>query len=325
MKKIKNKFEFDELIEKIKESISWYERKNFDDKIYNLTLDNGEKLRIVFGHSSIAHLLGINTEYLKSTGSFPNDSYNILKQVANNSYRLYNMIMQGNLTYDSFISDYAYEKLDSFTNICGINLYDIDFVCKYNKENSYITGYPQLEADYFIGYKGTNGYSIIGLKRNDDCYYPMTNRYIEYDNEEEMKFLKQLLTKQVITMPTVSSIHFVSTDSNSRALYLDYNKKCSKIRRLKDYAQNYDSIIDVGVGYSFILEKLVREKDNNSNTTPLLAFLFDRISKRVKIDCNEVELKFGLLSEEVLTIIDNYNASIDTDISAAMDAETKKM
>lgn len=64
----------------------------------------------MFTHNTIAHLLGIDTEYLKSTGQFTKDSYDILKLICNDSYRLYNMVNQGHLTYESFISDYAQEK-----------------------------------------------------------------------------------------------------------------------------------------------------------------------------------------------------------------------
>ena len=183
MKKIKNKSDYDLLIEKIAENVDWYEKRNFDDRVYNLTLDNGERLKICFTHNTIAHLLGIKTEYLKSTGQFPKDSYDILKLVFKDSYRLYNMICQGHLTYDSFVSDYAYEKLEGFQSICGVDLYNMEFACKYSKEYSYVTGHPQLEADYYIGYKSNNGLYIIGLKKNGNYYYPMTNRYIDYSDE----------------------------------------------------------------------------------------------------------------------------------------------
>ena len=102
MKKISKKVEFDELIGKVNECIKWHYRRNFEDKVYNLLLDNGEELRIVFSNSSIAHLLGVDTEYLKTTGLFKGNSYDILKSICNDSYRLYNMVRGGYLNFDNF-------------------------------------------------------------------------------------------------------------------------------------------------------------------------------------------------------------------------------
>lgn len=71
----------------------------------------------------------------------------------------------------------------------------MDFACKYSKEYSYVTGHPQFEADYYIGYKANNGLFVIGLKKNGNYYYPMTNRYINFNDEEMMKFLRQKCLK----------------------------------------------------------------------------------------------------------------------------------
>lgn len=323
MKKIKNKSDYDLLIEKIAENVDWYEKRNFDDRVYNLTLDNGERLKICFTHNTIAHLLGIKTEYLKSTGQFPKDSYDILKLVFKDSYRLYNMICQGHLTYDSFVSDYAYEKLEGFQNICGIDLYNMEFACKYSKEYSYVTGHPQLEADYYIGYKSNNGLYIIGLKKNGNYYYPMTNRYIDYSDEESMKFLKQMLENQKITMPTMSSIYFKENNSYSRNIYMDYQKKASKIRVLNNYAKEYNATVDVSSGYSHVIEKLLKQYDSKNILFPALKSIFEKVSKRVIIDVTDIELEFGELPEDILYLIDSYNESLNVDISAALDEHTK--
>lgn len=323
MKKITNKNQYDELITKINENINWYERKNFDDKVYNLTLDNGEKLKIIFSHNTIAHLLGIDTEYLKTTGQFCKDSFDILKMVCNDSYRLYNMVSHGHLTYDSFISDYTEEKLEGFQNICGVDLDNIDFVCKYSKEYSYVTGHPQLEADYYIGYKTNNGLFVIGLKKNGSYYYPMTNRYLDNDDKETVKFLQQMLENQKITMPTMSSIYFKETNSYSRTLFLKYNRKATKIRILNNYAKNYGATIDVSNGYSHAIEKLLQQFDAKDVLFPALEQIFKKVTKRVRINVTDIELEFGELPEEILRLIDDYNESLNTDISAAVDEHTK--
>lgn len=325
MKRISNKSEFDELIEKIQECLEWHERKNFEDKVYNLLLDNGDMLRIVFSNSSVAHLLGIDTEYLKTTGLFKDNSHNILKQLCNDSYRLYNMVRGGHIAFDNFISDFAYEKVNGFKNICGIDLYNIEFICKYSKDNSYITGYPQLEGDYYIAYKTENGLFIIGLKKSGDYYYPMTNRFIDLTSEESMKFLNVLLTNQSITMATYSYLYFKNTKSKSDKIYVDYNKKASVIRQLKYYGNKYDSIVDVSTGYSYVIEKLLQKFDSNSNIYPILNKIFEYIGKRVKINIKKLEKEFGKLPEDMLSLINGYNDSLCTDISSALDEHTKSV
>lgn len=323
MKKITNKSEFDELIDKINECIKWHDKKNFGDKVYNLLLDNGEELRIVFSNSSVAHLLGVDTEYLKTTGLFKGNSYDILNLICNDSYRLYNMVRGGYLNFDNFISDFALEKVNGFKNICGIDLYNIEFICKYSKDNSYITGYQQLEGDYYIAYKTENGLFIIGLKKSGDYYYPMTNRFIDLNNEESRKFLNILLSNQIITMATYSYLYFKNTRSKSDKIYVDYNKKANVIRQLKYYGNNYDAIVYVSTGYSYIIEKLLQKFDSNSNIYPILNKIFEYIRKRIKINIYKIEKEFGKLPEDMLSIINCYNDSLNSDISSALDEHTK--
>lgn len=325
MKKIRNKTEYDELIEKTNTCLEWYKKKNFEDKVYNLMLDNGEKLKIVFNFGCVPHLLGIDTEYLKTTGLFKGKSYKILEQVCNDSYRLYNMVRGGHLTYDNFISDFAYDKVNSFENICGIDLYNMEFVCKYSKDNSYITGYPQLEGDYYIAYKAENGLFIIGLKKNGEYYYPMTNRYIDYNNPESMKFLDTLLTKQNITMATFTNIYFKNTENYSQNLYVDYIKKASVIRKLMQYNKNYDANVDVSSGYGFVIEKLLQKFEANSNMYPLLNKVFEYITKRVKINVKKLEKQYGKLPKEIETLIESYNESLETTLDRALDEYTREI
>lgn len=325
MKKIRNKSEFDELVEKMSECLEWHEKKNFKDKVYNLLLDNGDKLKISFSNSSVAHLLGIDTEYLKTTGLFKDNSHDILKQVCNDSYRLYNMVRGGHITFDNFISDFAYEKVNGFKNICGIDLYNIEFICKYSKENSYITGYQQLEGDYYIAYKTDNGLFVIGFKKNGEYYYPMTNRFIDLNDEESRKFLNVLLTNQNITMATYSNLYFRSTKSSGPNLYVDYIKKASVVRQLKYYSKKYDVNVDVSTGYSYVIEKLLQKFDSNSNMYPMLNKIFEYIGKRVKINIDKIEKQFGELPEEMLQLINSYNESLDNDINAALSEHTKSV
>lgn len=314
MKRITNRSEFDELIGGISECLDWHYREKFAERSYNLRLDNGEDLRIVFNNNTLAHLLGINTEYLKATGLFKGSSYEILRMICNDSYRLYNMIRQGHLTFENFISDFAFDKVKGFKNICGIDLYNIEFICKYSKESSYVTGYAQQDGDYYIAYKAENenGLFIIGLKKDGNYYYPMTNRFVDFNNEESERFLEVLLTNQTITMPTFSHLYFFNTKSTSDIMYIDYRKKPSLIRQSIMYAQKYGVISDVAVGYKYIIEKLLQKMDSNNNLTRILSEIVSRyINTGKKINKVTLKKQFGNLPEDINSWIDGYNYLLD--------------
>lgn len=268
-------------------------------------------------------MLGFNTEYLKSTGLFPKNSYEILKIICNDPFRLYNMVIRGNLSYDCFISDYAEDKMNGFTNICGANICDMEFICKYSKEYSYITGNPQLEADYYIGYRLANVLHVLGLIKNGEYYYPMTNRYIGFEDEEEMEFLKQLLENQVITMPVSSEIYFRKTDTSSNKIYLFDQKKPQKIKTLKEYAKTYKATVDVSSGYAYVVEKLLKQFNSSNTKIPLLNKVFESVVERLLVNIGECEREFGVIPEDILELINKYNQSLLKDISAALDKHTR--
>lgn len=328
MKRITNKSEFDELIEKISECLDWYEKKSFEDKSYNLRLDNGDDLRIVFDRNTIAHLLGIDTEYLKTTGLFKGKSYDILKFICNDPYRVYNMIRGNHLLYSNFISDFAFDKVDGFKNICGIDLGNIEFVCKYSKARSYVTGLQQLEGDYYVAYKSNNGLFIIGFKKNGDYYYPMTNRVIDFNNEESMNFLKVLLSNQIITMATLNYLYFFNSGSRTDNIYVDYNKKAKLINKLTEYVDDYDAIIDVSVGYSYIIDKMIQSFETskfNINIYQVLAKIFLYINNRTRINIGIIEREFGKLPEELVLLINDYNNSLNNKLVSNMGEYTKSI
>lgn len=133
MKLIKNYGEFESLTEEIKKKIEWYDRtRNFEESTFVLYLANGENVGIKFARKNLAHLFGINTDYLRSTGLFGKlSSYEILMKICNNPYETHKYVRDGYLTYRNFISDYYDVKLEYFIDNCGINFNDIEFICKY--------------------------------------------------------------------------------------------------------------------------------------------------------------------------------------------------
>lgn len=319
MKRVTNRSEFEELIEKISDCLEFYEKNKFSEKIYNVLLDNGEKIRINFDSNTIAHLLGIDTEYLKTTNLFKGKSYEILKQICNDSYRIFSMIKDGHLIYENFVSDFIYEKVENFKQICGINLDDIEFVCQYKKANSYITGEEQLEGDYYIAYKKDDNLIIVGLKKNGEYYYPMTNRVIDLNDNISKKFLNTLLTNQSITMPTYANYNYRNIEGhnitqNRNNVYLDYNKKAIIIRNLLEIGEEYECSVDVSVGYSYVVEKLISKFDSNKKIYYAFQIAFEYILQGKKINIKKVKNNCGDLPEEIIGFMESYNKTVNTNM-----------
>lgn len=321
---VKNKADLDELMERISKCVGAYERRNYDNIVFNLYLDSADntKLSICFGRENIAHMLGIDTDYLKSTGCYKNSSYGILKEICNDSYRLYDLERSGHLSYSSFISDYAFTKVDNFANVCGINIFNIVFVCEYSKEQSYITGFPQLEGDYYIAYKNGDGLSVAGFKKNGNYYYPMTNMCLDLDDEKSKTFLKTLLTGQIVTLPSCLNLYYRKEDSKGKNIYINYYEKAIKLRKLSTYCKEYGCIADVSKGYLFILEKLFQSFDSKNNMYPLMESICSSMRQRLPIDIQEFS---GLLPDDIIHEIEEYNSNINVEIKNAMDAYTKKI
>ena len=153
----------------------------------------------------------------------------------------------------------------------------------------------------------------------------MTNRYIDFNDEETMKFLNQMLANQKLTMPTKSSIFFRETETYSKTLFVDYQKKSTKIKTINNYAKKYNAIVDVSSGYGYIIEKLLQQFDSKNVLFPALKGIFEKVTQRTKIDITDIELEYGELPEDILLLIDDYNNSLNIDISAALDEHTKSV
>ncbi|MBQ8192919.1 MAG: hypothetical protein IJZ46_02480 [Bacilli bacterium] len=334
---IKNmkKFEYEDLVVKLKECLDWYDRrflKRYNqserdvlDISYNLQLDNGDKLRLEFMPKNIAHLLGIDTVCLKAKGLYKMDSYDILKSICDDSYRLSREVSAGRLMYNDFISDFVDDKVESFKKICGVDLSNIAFVCKYDKEKSYITGQEQLDADYYIAYKGDNKLYVVGFKKDGNSYFPITNRIVYFDNQESMKFLYKLLDNQIITMPTYVYPYYYSVGRSGKTFYLLYENKREKIKLLNDYSKKYNATVDISDGYLYVIEKLVQSFKSNESLMPIYERIFYYINKRLRVDVPSLQKDFGGIPDSIISLIEIYNKSIDVSITEALDKKTREV
>ncbi len=299
--KVSSYDDFYDYVDMLKSDMDWYERSGFSNKIMHLGLDNGERLRVSFSLSSIAHLLGIQVEYLKSTGVYSKTAtaYSIIKSIISNPIKIANLVACGYLTWDKFLSDFAFVKANSFCRMFSY-LDDIKFICKYDKSSSYTTGYSALDGDYYVAYQYNDGLLIVGLKKDGEYYKPITNRYVSNDD----KFLNVLLTNQVVTVPNYVYMYYLATNTYGNKFTIFQDKKIQMLADAKEYADTYQATCDVSLGYSYALGSLIRARN-------------EKIAMKEAINCilqARPVTNFTDLPIELTQAIEEYNKSLHTQL-----------
>ena len=93
--------ELESLFEKIKDIIDYVESAKLKDRRMNLFLGNGDKILFSIPNNTVAHLLGIDTNYLISTGLYNNqNSFELLKEMCENPYKIHKANVDGIINYD---------------------------------------------------------------------------------------------------------------------------------------------------------------------------------------------------------------------------------
>ena len=243
-----NRAQFEKIIDTIQFRLRFYENKMCKYWENTIKLGSGENIKIVFPEASIAHLLGVNTNYLASTGLFnSSSSYEILKELCDNSYRVYNAISEGILDHNQIFSKHIDKKLDSFIeNIC-VNVFNMEFVCKYDSDKTHLLGKESYNFDYiFVKRNEFNEFYVLGLANNNGAYVPVTNQY--FDSEDSFnQGMQNILKHQTVTIATALR--------NDRKFYLEPAKKYQKVDALKNYCQYFKCTIDVSEDYKWQLNK----------------------------------------------------------------------
>ena len=243
-----NRVQFEEIIDTIKYRLRFYENKQCKYWENTLKLASGENMRIAFPEASISHLLGVNTNYLCSSGMFKStNSYEILKELCDNGYRIYTAIHNGILDYNQIFSKHINKKLESFVTNLLVNVFDMEFICRYDSQKAYVTGEETYNFDYiFVKRNEFNEFYVMGLANNNGTFVPVTNQY--YDSEESFyEGMKNVFQNQTVTIATALR--------NDRKFYLEPAKKHQKVDALKNYCQRFNCTIDVGEDYKWQLNK----------------------------------------------------------------------
>lgn len=123
--------ELETLFCSINDIIDYIENTKYENRRYKLYLSNGEYLNFSIPNNTIPHLLGVNTTYLSSTNIFKTtNSFELLKELIENPYKIYSLERNGIIKYDNLFSQYIIDKVNSFMENIRINIQNVEFICK---------------------------------------------------------------------------------------------------------------------------------------------------------------------------------------------------
>ena len=309
----KDMHEYIDLIDKIENCLNWFKRKDIDYNRYKMYLSNGEMIEIDYNLNCLPHLLGIDTNFLRSTGLFKGKAIDILESIIDDSNFLYNQFKNGHISQNQVFSKYIDKKSNNFYNICEINIFDIEFIAKYESSNSYISGNQKLDGDYYIAYKKDDLISIMGLKLNDNrLYQPITNLEFDKYSEEYDKFLKQLLPHQSLTCVRILNKNSINPDGTieRKKFYYNTKDKITKIKKLDRYAENYNCHVTTNTDNIFYITKVDNLYDEKNKLFEILSIITEAINSKSFIDAIKLETKYENLGESLLNLISAHNNSL---------------
>ena len=318
------KFEY--LMELIANNVETYNRNSrYKDK-FSLTFANGDNIKIYVPNSSVPHLLGVNTNYLMSSGLYrEKSSYELLNKMCEDRYRLYRYINDNIIDEKQLFSEHIEKKNSAFVQNLKINIFNMIFACPYDSSRSYTTGKETYKFDYILVNKPAyeeKGIFMLGLAANIDkvnkskIYVPMSNQYFESIEEAEERF-GLIFNNQKLTIPTM--LTSTSTNNTSK-FFLHGDQKLAKAREPQQIADKCFATLDVSEDYRWLLKKYYDSMNSGGYVQKDYATIITNCITTGKIITPQMfDLQsFAGVNEFLLGIINAHNDFISHDSTVAI-------
>lgn len=318
------KFEY--LMELIANNVETYNRNSrYKDK-FSLTFANGDNIKIYVPNSSVPHLLGVNTNYLMSSGLYrEKSSYELLNKMCEDRYRLYRYINDNIIDEKQLFSEHIEKKNSAFVQNLKINIFNMIFACPYDSSRSYTTGKETYKFDYILVNKlayEEKGIFMLGLAANIDkvnkskIYVPMSNQYFESIEEAEERF-GLIFNNQKLTIPTM--LTSTSTNNTSK-FFLHGDQKLAKARETQQIADKCFATLDVSEDYRWLLKKYYDSMNSGGYVQKDYATIITNCITTGKIITPQMfDLQsFAGVNEFLLGIINAHNDFISHDSTVAI-------
>lgn len=325
-----NKYELSEIFDKIDKLLQRYFDKeneyNFDEKdeeerrndlskkSYLMFLSNGERIKIKIPKSSIPHLLGINTEYLKSTGLYKGmNSYEIMLDFIKNSNEAFQKHESGIINLDKILSPYINKKLDSLIENLNINTNCCEMICKYDRGKTYGYSADFDDMSYLILQKKNEKYYVLKLAMSEDgTCFPMSNQV--FNSYEECKEnLSSYLIYQELTLLNNLWVYY-NNSIIGKFYILEYERR-ERLEKLKKLSEDFECTPNIIADFIFSLKIRDDKRQGNIRTSNIIEKLCDCIKNKKVFDISLINVE----QEDILKIIETYNDSLFSEITASTD------
>ena len=325
-----NKYELSEIFDKIDKLLQRYFDKeneyNFDEKdeeerrndlskkSYLMFLSNGERIKIKIPKSSIPHLLGINTEYLKSTGLYKGmNSYEIMLDFIKNPNEAFQKHESGIINLDKILSPYINKKLDSLIENLNINTNCCEMICKYDRGKTYGYSADFDDMSYLILQKKNEKYYVLKLAMSEDgTCFPMSNQVFN-SYEECQEALSSYLIYQELTL--LNNLWVYYNNSIIGKFYILEWERRERLEKLKKLSEDFECTPNIIADFIFSLKIRDDKRQGNIRTSNIIEKLCDCIKNKKVFDISLTNVE----QEDILKIIETYNDSLFLEITASTD------
>ena len=325
-----SKYKLSELFDKIdkllqsyfgkEDDYNFYEKDNFEHKTdlskksYLMFLSNGDRIRVKIPKTSIPHLLGINTEYLKSTGLYKGmNSYEIMLDFIKNSNEAFQKHESGIINLDKILSPYIDKKLDSLTENLNINTNCCEMICKYDRGKTYGYSADFDDMSYLILQKKNEKYYVLKLAMSEDgTCFPMSNQV--FNSYEECKEnLSSYLIYQELTLLSNLWVYY-NNSTVGKFPILEWDRK-QKLEKLKKLSEDFECTPNIIADFIYSLKIRDDKRQGNIRTSNIIEILCDCIKNKKVFDISLTNVD----QEDILKIIETYNDSLFSEITASTD------
>lgn len=282
------------------------ERKtDLSKKSYLMFLSNGERIKIKIPKSSIPHLLGINTEYLKNTGLYRNmNSYEVMLDFIKSSNEALKKHESGIINLDNVLSPYINEKIDALIENLNINTNYCEMVCKYDKGKTFGYSADFDDMSYLILQKKNEKYYVLKLaEAQDGTYFPMSNQIFN-SYAECQEDLSSYLIYQELTLLNNLFIYYNNSTTGKFSI-LEWDRK-QKLENLMKLSNDFGCTPNVIADFIYSLKIRDSKRQGNMRTSNIIDILCDHIKNKKPFDISLVDAE----QEDIVKIIDTYNDSL---------------
>lgn len=248
------KSELFSLIQKLKDTYDKYKKElEFSKRIY---LADGSIIIINNDDNKVPHLLGVNTNYLRSCNIYKsNNSKELFEAVLLYPDKLWKSYRDNIIDLNQLFSEYSMEKIKSFETNTKLNLNQIEFVALYDSETISFQGKYTENCDYIICSKDKDeNFCLSFLVKNElgSTYSIKSNRFFE-NTVDGKKEILDICNGLVLTYATKISIRSSEYD-NEKNFYIRSDNELLMQEKLKTWASLFDSKVDTSRQTSFYIK-----------------------------------------------------------------------